>query len=49
MGQSNWVHLEDCDVIAETDKAILVERKDGSKEWFTRSQISEGEKYEKGD
>lgn len=48
MGQSNWVHLESCNVLRTTDAAILVEY-EGEEIWLPISQVSEGEKYEEGD
>ncbi len=48
MGQSQWVHLEDCEVKRVTDKALLVEY-DGEEVWLPISQVSEGDKYEEGD
>lgn len=48
MGQSNWVHLENCNVMRTTDAALYVEY-DGAKYWLPISQISEGEKYKAGD
>ena len=48
MGASNWVHLDDCDVLRTTEKAILVEY-DGEEIWLPRSQVSDGEQYEEGD
>lgn len=47
---SNWIHLEECDVLAESDKAILVACELFEEDlWIPRSQISEGEKYHKDD
>lgn len=48
MGQSNWVYLNNCHVIGDTDKAILVEY-DDEEVWLPRSQIDDGDKYETGD
>jgi hypothetical protein len=48
MGASEWVHLENCDVISETEMAIQIRYK-GELIWMPRSQISEGDKYHKGD
>jgi hypothetical protein len=48
MGQSNWVHLEECKVLQETEKAILIEY-GGEEIWLPRSQVSEGDKYATGD
>lgn len=48
MGQSRWVHVTVNEIKAATDKAVLAEI-DGEQVWIPRSQISEGEKYERGD
>lgn len=48
MSASNWVHLEDCDVLRVTGKAILVFF-EGEQHWFPKSQVSEADKYEEGD
>ncbi len=48
MSASNWVHLEDCEVLKETEKAILI-RYDDEEIWLPRSQVSEGDKYTAGD
>lgn len=50
MGQSNYVHLEDCDVIKVTDKAVLIEVAD-EKHWIPVSQLADGEGHtlEEGD
>jgi hypothetical protein len=41
--QQEWpdeVTFEDCTVLRETEKAILVEMEDGEEIWFPQSQIS---------
>ncbi len=38
MGQSNYVHLDDCVVLRATEKAILV-RYDDEEIWLPKSQI----------
>lgn len=48
MGQTNWVHLDDCDVLAVTEAAVLV-RFDGGEHWLPKSQLDEPDRYEKGD
>lgn len=48
MGQSQYVHLENCKVIKGTDAAIHIEW-DGAKYWLPRSQIANGDKYDTGD
>lgn len=54
MGQSNYVHVTDCNVKRTTDKAVLIEFDDGDdgmKElWVPRSQIdNEGVHLDAGD
>lgn len=50
MGQSNYVHLEDCNVLVVTPKAVLIEVAD-EKHWFPVSQLADGEDHnlEEGD
>lgn len=50
MGQSNYVHLDPCNVIAVTEKAVLIEY-DDEKHWIPVSQLADGEdhNYEAGD
>lgn len=43
-----YVELEDCDIIAETDLAFLIEY-DGDEYWIPRSQIEDPESLEEGD
>lgn len=53
MGQSNYVHLEGCNIHAVTDAAILVEfdlSDDAAVvEWFPKSQVADADDFEKGD
>lgn len=44
MGQSNYVHLESCDIITVTEKAVLIEY-DGEKHWIPVSQLADGEDH----
>jgi hypothetical protein len=50
MSASNWVHLEGCNVLRVTDKAMLVEYDDGEL-WLPLSQIDpeSRDQYEEGD
>lgn len=48
MGQSSYVHLENVDVVAETDRAFLIEY-DGERHWVPRSQVCDEEDYAKDD
>lgn len=46
--QSNYVHLDDCEVVALTDAAVLI-RYEGETHWIPRSQMVDHEDLEKGD
>lgn len=48
MAQSNWVHLEDCNILLLTEKAAYVEW-DGERHWLPLSQISDPDTLEAGD
>lgn len=48
MGASNYVYLEDCEVIAITRYALLI-LYDGEQYWIPTSQIADPETYSKGD
>jgi hypothetical protein len=49
MGISNYVHLEDCTIVAATEKAVRIAW-DDSDEWFPRSQIADqGENLKVGE
>jgi hypothetical protein len=50
MGATNYIHLEDCDIIAVTDKAVLIEYED-EEYWIPVSQLADGEdhSFERGD
>lgn len=41
MGRRDYVKIEDCTLLKETDRALLFE-KDGYQEWIPRSLISDG-------
>ena len=42
MGQSNYVHLEDCTILKKTDKAVLI-RYDGEQHWLPLSQVADAD------
>jgi len=48
VGTTNWVNVEVESIVAATEKAIYVRTPDGEEVWLPRSQLSEGEKYQKG-
>ncbi len=48
MSQSNYVHLENCDIVAATDHAILVEY-DGDRHWFPRTQVADPDDCKPGE
>lgn len=48
MGQSQFVHLEECRIVRETDAAFLIEH-DGEEHWIPKSQIADPDTYEAGD
>jgi hypothetical protein len=43
MGQSNWVHFDDCEIVGATEKAIKVKYGDHEPFWVPRSQVSDGD------
>lgn len=47
MSQSGYVHLEECDITAETDKAFLIAY-DGEELWIPKSQIANPSDYREG-
>lgn len=47
MSASGYVHLEDCEIVRETEKAFLV-RYDGEEYWIPKSQIADPDNYEEG-
>jgi hypothetical protein len=49
MGQSNWVHFDDCEIVGATEKAIKVKYGDHEPFWVPRSQVSDGHQYDTGD
>lgn len=48
MSASGYVHLEDCEVLRVTEKAILI-KWDGSQYWLPVSQVADADNYEAGD
>lgn len=50
MGASEYVHLENCDVLAVTDRAILIRYED-TEYWIPVSQMADRDEHglEKGD
>lgn len=48
MSASGYLHLEDCNIKAVTERAILVEY-DGEEIWFPVSQVADPDVFEKGD
>ena len=44
MGQSNYVHLESCKVVAVKEKAVLIEY-DDAEYWIPVSQLADGEDH----
>lgn len=52
MGFSRWVHIDDCDILGETDKAFKVGIPDGdefTEVWIPKSQISDPDELTVGD
>ena len=45
---SDWVHLEDVEILKETEKAFLVDL-DGEEYWLPKSQILDADEYREGD
>jgi hypothetical protein len=48
MSSSGWVHLEDCKILGETDKAFKIDHK-GTRYWIPKSVIADVEDYSIGD
>ena len=48
MSRSNWVYLERCEIVHETDRAMLINY-DGNKIWVPKSQINELDRLDVGD
>lgn len=46
---SNWQHFDFEEIVAETDKALLIRFEDGREEWMPLSQIADPDSYKKGD
>lgn len=49
MSQSGYVHLEDVDIIKETDSAFLLVIEDGERVWLPKSQVANPDDYSEGD
>lgn len=50
MSASDWVHLDFNKIVAETDKALLVDLVDADADiWIPLSQISDSDDYREGD
>lgn len=47
MGQSNYVHLEDCRIIRKSEKAFLIEYRE-EQFWLPLSQIADPEDLKAG-
>lgn len=45
----SWVHLDFEEIVAETEKALLVRLEDGQEVWLPLSQISDADDYRQGD
>lgn len=45
MSESRYVHLDFEEIIAETDKALLVRFDDETEEWIPLSQIADPDEY----
>lgn len=46
--EDNWVEMEDCEIIAATDRAILLEH-ETDQFWVPKSCVQNGDEYEAGD
>lgn len=44
MGATNYVHLEGCDVLKVTEKAVLI-KLDDEQHWIPVSQLADGEDH----
>lgn len=50
MGQSNYLHFDDVNVLAETEKAFRVSISDNDWEgWVPKSQIADADSYSTGE
>lgn len=47
MSDGNYVHLEECEIKAVTDKAILIRYEDRDI-WCPKSQVADAEDYKRG-
>ena len=48
MSASRWIHLDDVNVLKETDKAFLIEVEEGEF-WIPKNQVSDPDDYSEGD
>ena len=48
MSTSRWIHLDDVNILKETDSAFLIEIEEGEF-WIPRSQIADADDYREGD
>jgi hypothetical protein len=49
MGQSNYVHIDNCRIVAETEKAFLVDVPEAGEIWIPRSQVADPDDLNVGD
>jgi hypothetical protein len=49
MSFEGYVHLEDVDVLKETDSAFLLLIEGGEKVWMPKSQVADPDGYAEGD
>ena len=52
MSQSGWVHLDKCDILQVTAKAILIRHSDEemcNDHWLPKSQVSDPDQHTPGD
>ena len=47
-GHSGFIHLDGCDILQVTEKAVLI-RYDGEKHWIPKSQMAYPDDFEPGD
>ena len=50
MGSTSWVHLDNCDIIAVTETAVLIEY-EGERHWMPLSQMprEDADRFAAGD
>lgn len=49
MTASNYVHLDNCEILKETELAFLIRVDEGDDLWFPKSQIADASDYKEGD